>query len=65
MKKTKKHGQLFEVWRALLKNRTAVAAMIFIIILILVAVFADVIADYKTVVIKNNGPGRGSTLVQG
>lgn len=54
MKKTKKHGQLFEVWRALLKNRTAVAAMIFIIILILVAVFADVIADYKTVVIKNN-----------
>ena len=54
MKKTKKHGQLFEVWRALLKNRTAVAAMIFIIILILVAIFADVIADYKTVVIKNN-----------
>ena len=54
MRKNRKHGQVYDIWRALLKNKTAVAAMIFIIILILVAVFADVIADYKTVVIKNN-----------
>lgn len=54
MKKTKKHGQLYDIWRALLKNKTAVAAMIFIIILVFVAIFADVIADYNTVVIKNN-----------
>lgn len=54
MRKNRKHGQLYDIWRALLKNKTAVAAMMFIIILVLVAVFADVIADYKTVVIKNN-----------
>ena len=54
MKNKRKHGQIYDIWRALLKNKTAVAAMIFIIILVLVAVFADVIADYKTVVIKNN-----------
>ena len=54
MKNKRKHGQIYDIWRALLKNKTAVAAMIFIIILVLVAVFADFIADYKTVVIKNN-----------
>ncbi len=54
MSKNRKHGQIYDIWRALLKNKTAVAAMIFIIILILIAIFADVIADYKTVVIKNN-----------
>lgn len=52
--KNKKHSQLHDIWRALLKNKTAVAGMIFILLLTLAAIFADVIADYDTVVIKNN-----------
>lgn len=54
MKKRKSHGQLYEIWRSLKKNKTAVASMVFILFLVLLALFADVIADYDTVVIKNN-----------
>ena len=54
MKTKKGHSQTYEIWRRLKKNKTAVAALIFICILVILAIFADVIADYKTVVIKNN-----------
>ena len=54
MKTKKGRSQFYDIWRRLLKNKTAVVAMIFILVLIIVAIFADVIADYDTVVIKNN-----------
>lgn len=50
----KKKNQFKEVWRRLLKNKSAVAGMIIICILILVAVFADFIADYNLEAITNN-----------
>lgn len=58
MKEKKRRGQLYDIWRSLIKNKTAVASMLFIAFLVLVAIFADVIADYDTVVIKNNIPQR-------
>lgn len=53
-KKYKKKSQLGEVWRRLRKNKIAMLGLFIIIALILVAIFADVIADYDTVVIKQN-----------
>jgi len=52
---TKKNSQGKEVWRRLKKNKPAIGGMIVLIILILFALFADVIANYETVVIKPNG----------
>jgi len=43
-KKQKKQSQLKEIWRRFRKNKTAMAGFIVIVILILTAVFADVIA---------------------
>ncbi|GHV37521.1 peptide ABC transporter permease [Synergistales bacterium] len=39
-------GQLSEIWKRLKKNRLAVAGMYFVILLLLVAVFANYIAPY-------------------
>lgn len=52
--KTKRRGQWGEIWRRLKKNKMAVTGLVIISIIILVAIFADVIADYDTVVIKQN-----------
>ena len=62
MKTKKGHSQTYEIWRRLKKNKTAVAALIFICILVILAIFADVIADYKTVVIKTMYPSVFSLL---
>lgn len=47
----RRKSQLFLVWRRLARNKSAIIGMSFIIIMILLAVFADVIADYETRVI--------------
>ena len=50
----KKRSQWREVWRMLKKNKMALLGLIILVILFLLAIFADVIADYDTVVIKQN-----------
>lgn len=50
----KKRSQWVEVWRRLKRNKMAVLGLVILIILVLLAVFADVIANYDNVVIKQN-----------
>lgn len=50
----KKRSQWREVWRMLKKNKMALVGLGILAILVLLALFADVIADYDTVVIKQN-----------
>ena len=50
----KKRSQLAEIWRRMRRNRLAMFGLAVVVILILVAVFADQIADYNTVVIKQD-----------
>lgn len=50
----KKRSQWVEVWGRLKRNKMAVLGLIILIILVLLAVFADVIANYDNVVIKQN-----------
>lgn len=63
-----KRSQWAEVWRRLKRNKTAMAGLIILVILILLAIFADVIANYENVVIKQDlvnrlkGPGNGHIL---
>lgn len=54
IKTNKKTSQWKEVWRRLRKNKMAVLGLIILVIIILLAIFANVIADYETVVIKQN-----------
>lgn len=66
--KTKKRGQWSETWRMLKRNKMAMLGLSIIVILVLLAVFADVIADYDEVAIKMNtsiklqGPSRDHIL---
>lgn len=50
----KKRSQWGEVWRRLKRNKMAILGLIILTILVLLAIFADVIADYDNVVIKQN-----------
>ncbi len=50
----KKRSQWMEVWRRLKRNKMAILGLIILIILFLLAIFADVIANYDNVVIKQN-----------
>ncbi len=45
--KQKKHGQWRDVWRRLLKNKLAMVGLFIVIILILSAIFANVLAPYN------------------
>lgn len=54
----KKRSQWGEVWRRLRKNKMAMVGLIIMIILILLAVFANVIADYDEMAIKQNSSKR-------
>lgn len=58
MASNKKRSQWAEVWRRLKRNKPAMVGLAILTILILLAVFAGVIADYDTVVIKQNLPER-------
>lgn len=50
----KKRSQWVEVWRRLKRNKMAVLGLVILIVLVLLALFADVIANYDNVVIKQN-----------
>nr|WP_321330460.1 ABC transporter permease [uncultured Ilyobacter sp.] len=55
MKKTnKKRSQWAEVWRRLKKNKMAMFGLAILVVLVVSALFADVIADYDNVVIKQH-----------
>lgn len=50
----KKRSQMQEVWRRLKKNKMAMIGLTIVVILVLIAIFADVLFDYNDVVIKQN-----------
>lgn len=54
VKSQKKRGQLSEIWRRMRRNKLAMVGLVIVCILILVALFANQIADYETMVIKQN-----------
>ena len=54
MSEYKKQSQWKEIWRRLKKNKSAMAGLCVIIIICLIAVFADVIADYEADAITQN-----------
>ena len=54
----KKRSKFRSIWRRLMKNRTSVLGLIIFCILILAAIFADVIADYNTYVIAQDASQR-------
>ena len=53
-KQFKKKSNAYELWARFMKNGTAVAGLAIFTIIVLVAIFAPLIADYNTVVIKVN-----------
>jgi peptide/nickel transport system permease protein len=50
----KKRSQLAEVWRRLKKNKMAMIGLAIIGVIVLLAIFADIIAPYDSVAIKQN-----------
>lgn len=54
VKTTKKRSQLAEIWRRLKKNKLAMVGLGILIVLVLFAIFANVIADYDDVAIQQN-----------
>ncbi len=53
-RKYKKRSMPKEIWRRLKKNKAAMVGLIIISILIIVTIFADLIADYDTLAISQN-----------
>ena len=53
-----KKGQFADMWRRLRRNKIAMLGLIIITIIILLAIFADVIADYETQVIGQDPHNR-------
>ena len=52
--KQRKRSQMKEIWRRMRRNKLAMAGLAVVVVLILVAVFADQIADYDTQVIRQD-----------
>lgn len=52
-KKAKKDSRLAEIWRNFRRNKTAMLGLVIIVLLLLVAIFADVIVDYDKGIIQN------------
>lgn len=50
----RRSSQFHEAFKRLLRNKAAMLGLFIIIVLILLAIFADVLYDYNTVVIKQN-----------
>lgn len=55
---TKKQSQLKQIWKQFRKNKAAMVGLVIISLLLLIAIFADVIVDYDTVVIAQNSSER-------
>jgi len=49
-----KKSQNSEVWRRLKRNKAAIAGLVCFVLILLIAVFADVLYDYNTQVIQQN-----------
>ena len=49
-----KRSLVYDTWLRLLKNKAAVTGLVFMVLLILVAIFADFLYDYDTEVIAQN-----------
>lgn len=54
LSKYKKRSQAAEIWRRLRKNKAAVLGLIMLVLILLAALFADVLYDYDTQVIQPN-----------
>ena len=54
----KKTSQYVDVWRRFKRNKMAMVGLVILTFLILAAVFANVIADFETEVIRQNIPNR-------
>lgn len=52
--KSKKRSQLVEIWQRLKRNKMAMVGLAILLVLIFAAIFADVLFDYDTVVIKQD-----------
>lgn len=50
---TKKNGQLHEVWRRYRKSKTAMLGLVLLILVIGIAIFADVICPYDAAITQN------------
>lgn len=50
----KKRGMFKEVWRRLVRNKMAMLGLVILGILVFLAIFADVIADYDTMVVAQD-----------
>ena len=57
-KKVNKQGQMHQIWVRFRRRFSAMLGLVFLIILILTAIFADVLFDYNDVAIKQNIVGR-------
>ncbi len=55
---TKKRSMAAEIWQRLLRNKMAMLGLFILTLLVLAAIFADVIADYDTMVVAQNIPER-------
>lgn len=53
-KRAKKRSMAVEVWQRLVKNKMAMLGLAILVLLVLCAIFADVIADYETKVVAQN-----------
>ena len=53
-KNQKKNGQMADVWRRLKRNKTAMLGLVIVVLLILMMIFAGVLFNYDTVVIKQD-----------
>jgi len=53
-RKNRQKRQATEIWRRLKRNRMAMLGLAIVVCLVVFALAADLIADYKTVVIRNN-----------
>lgn len=53
-KQIKKRSQMLEVWKRLKRNKMAMAGLVVLLTLVVLALLADVIADYNEVAIKMN-----------
>lgn len=54
MSKYKKRSQFIIIFGRLMKNKTALISLIVLVIIFSVAIFADVIADYKTLALEHH-----------
>lgn len=52
--KTKKRSMAGDIWRRLLRNKMAVVGLVILLLLVISAIFADVIADYDSKVVAQN-----------